>query len=329
MLKKIVCFFSCFTVLLLTACSDKSLEAGWPKAKFALVYTNSLQPKSELVFFDENGHVLESVKMKAQGIFDIEEDDQGTWIFPTQFDHCTYYLHRNGKLERTETKGHGTFAKENGQVKVVTHNASLYDNILTITYQGKVTDITLPSYLFAGSIDDPYLYVASAVVGGDSPAVFVIDYKKAKIVKRINIDEPAAIDIKKIGHKLLIANSGDQLVVIDTNTWKVDYIPLPEETMAKMLLDQDKIYIPLGYEDGKIVELNHHLDQLRTLDLHQSIYKVDQDEQFFYVMDQIHDNKNLAATVAVFEKKSGKKVKELKLPDRGGGMLVQDIKLLK
>jgi hypothetical protein len=130
-------------------------------------------------------------------------------------------------------------------------------------------------------------------------------------------------------NKLLIANSGDQLVVIDTNTWKVDYIPLPEETMAKMLLDQDKIYIPLGDEDGKIVELNHHLDQLRTLDLHQSIYKVDQDEQFFYVMDQIHDNKDLAAAVTVFDKKSGKKVKELKLPDRGGGMLVQDIKLLK
>jgi hypothetical protein len=119
----------------------------------------------------------------------------------------------------------------------------------------------------------------------------------------------------------------EQIVVIDTKTWKVDYLPLPGETMVRMLLDQDKIYVPLG--DGKVVELNHNLDRVRTLNLQQHIYKMDQDKQFFYVMDQIHDNKNLAATVAVFDKKSGKKVKELKLPDRGGGMLVQDIKLLK
>jgi hypothetical protein len=176
-------------------------------------------------------------------------------------------------------------------------------------------------------IDDPYLYVSSDNIQESQPTIFVIDYKKAKIVKRVNIDEVSTIDIKKIGNKLLVANNGSELVVIDTKTWKVDHLPLPGEAIIRMLLDHDKIYVPL--EDGKVVELNRNLDPLRTLDLHQSIYKMDQDEQFFYVMNQIHDNKDLAATVAVFDKKSGKKVKELKLPDRGGGMLVQDIKLLK
>lgn len=248
-----------------------------------LIYSDSTQEDSEIVYLDKNFNINKNVKIIASDII-TSCNKKGSILLPTSSDNKLFEVNRNGSVKSSETDLGGNYIKYKKNEQLTLYNVSLeYNRVNFICSDSQVKSLDIKdSLLLSGDFDDKNIYILGYKFDENKEGdtfLFIIDKSEFKIKNQIKLMKNMRVyDTSLIDDKLFIGvdNKVDFLLYYDVkkaNINKIEYKNyIQEGTMdTKKILYNDKYIFYLSL-DGNILQLSRqNFNILKNIKLNNKI----------------------------------------------------------
>lgn len=248
-----------------------------------LIYSDSTQEDSEIVYLDKNFNINKNVKIVATDII-TSCNKKGTILLPTASDNKLFEVNKNGVAKSSETDLGGNYIKYKKNEQLTLYNVSLeYNKVNFICSDSQVKSLDIKdSLLLSGDFDDKNIYILGYKFDENKEGdtfLFIIDKSEFKIKNQIKLMKNMRVyDTSLIDDKLFIGvdNKVDFLLYYDVkkaNLNKIEYKNyIQEGTMdTKKILYNDKYIFYLSL-DGNILQLSRqNFNILKNIKLNNKI----------------------------------------------------------
>jgi len=252
-------------LLFLAGCSKDHYSIAWNDGiAYAIVYTDSLKEESEIVFLNEKGDEIDSIRIPVQGIFDVETTTSKEIVMPGRFDRKIVRMKENElSLEKTDHYYPYLYANKRDH-EVIVFNSNDMGDFNYMTYEFKKNGKVIRSYPFKGfpwklAMDDSKVYVHYLL---GSPAkevayIGVFDFMGNHLESFPLRISGKIGDMKIVDKKLLItaySNEKEQqdrhLIVMDLDGHgKANYLPLDFPGPNILLITPEEILVTHDLSD--------------------------------------------------------------------------------
>lgn len=248
-----------------------------------IVYSDSIEEDSEIVYLDTNFNIKKNIQMAARDII-TSCNKKCTILLPTSSDNKLFEVDKNGVTKSSETNLGGNYIKYKKNEQLTLYNVSLeYNRINFISSDSQIKSLDIKdSLLLSGDFDDENIYILGYKFDQNKEGdtfLFIIDKNDFKIKDQIKLMKNMRIyDTSLIDDKLFIGvdNKVDFLLYYDVKKSTLNKIEyknyIKDGTIdTKKILYNDKYIFYLSL-DGNILQLDReNLNILKNIKLNNKI----------------------------------------------------------
>jgi hypothetical protein len=300
-MKKILTIAFC-AILVVSGCSANSSMLNKDSLSYLIVYSDSLDSDSELVYLDKEGDVVKSVQVESMGIFDIGINSERKIFLPSSFEFVHHYIDENGLVSEYKAKGPTNFIHFNQEDNIIGINNGLY-TIVEYKLGNNTNEIKLKGFARVGIIENSMAFIFSDVIHEDRSVLYIVDMKRNKLKKEVPLRYEAAEDIKIFNNKVLISTQ-EKLSIVNIDDWSVEYKELSfgESILYNLnhiIIENEFIYITS--QDNRVFKLDGELNVIDLFKTKQELFHVRSDGNNFYVLSQLNSEK-WEGVIGVYDK---------------------------
>jgi hypothetical protein len=267
-LKAIACLFFLMAMLYLPGCGNRHYTISWSdEIVYVVVYTNSLKRESEIVYLDQKGNEIESVRLPVQGIFDMERTavDGREIVMPGRFDRRIVRMKGNELILEESDHYYPYLYKSNGKNEVTIYNSNDMGDFNYMTYEFRENGRVIRSYPFRGfpwslTMDESKVYVHYLRGSRENEIahIGIFDFKGNHLRSFPLAISGKVGDMKTVDGKLMIASyfNGKEnildrhLIVIGLDdNMKINYLPLDFPGPNILLITPEEIIVTHDLSD--------------------------------------------------------------------------------
>ncbi|MFU8692746.1 hypothetical protein ACNA6I_23310 (plasmid) [Rossellomorea sp. FS2] len=293
------------------------------KYDIGLIYTNSMEPKSELIRYDLENKSKEKLSIDAQGLTNVVKKENKI-LLTGNHGNIHVEVTNNKKIAQNDYDFPTNFFKEWENVKIFSLNKELEKNILVVKTKDEEKKKELEGFLRTGTIHNNQIYVFADLVHKKSSILYILDME-GEIKKQIELDYHFADDMLVIKDELAILTK-EKITYLNTSTHKINYIKLPFEDPVHINLVDEKFLITSS--DGVLGLFNEKFELINSIDTKRFIMKTRvKDNKIFILLPQIEAGQDNNIAQYSLSKDKIKFTKKYKIPDNTEELLVQDFYL--
>ena len=239
-------------LLMLTGCSKQFSK----QVHLGVICTSSVKPESELIFLNQAGKHLRTLKFGAQGVFNIEQSQNQLVLPVTYSDEIIYIDLPKDVVERKKTLEYPLFYSNLGKAEFIIYNSDVEGDIDYLTYVLKGPDyekrLRIKGFPLATAVENNKAYIYLDIKG-EADVIVVLDLQAYRVEREIPVkkDLLGISTLLYLDDKLLIPHSSTaELVIIPlANPAEMTTVPLAFTAPHLIFTENDHLII-LHYNGG-------------------------------------------------------------------------------
>jgi hypothetical protein len=336
MSRTMIYFFFFFLLLLSAGCSNQKVEEDRDNlleeeksevidAKIGILYTNALQFNTRMIFFNEKGEDIKTVKISDEAIFQVIQQTNGDLVLPSQFGDKIVHISKDGRMEKESTLEFPLYMDISNDVRITSYNTELYRGTLQITEDGDSKNIILDGFLRVIKHDSKYIYVFATIIDKEQPVLYVIERENINNVKQLPLEIDLANDLLVLEDSVIISSieSNNKIGVLSKDNIEVNYKNLTHSSPEFLFEKDDKIYITHSGQNVISILDKNTMEEVKSIETKIPAFKAKLKGDSLYLMAQ-GDNIDNAGVVIEYDINSWKIKSEMIVPFTKKNYLIQD-----